>query len=107
MALRKAMFLALLVIPISLHADWHEGKIIQIAVGHDGKTITIKSENWTRNDCTCYPGWGGNMCLDETRDTFDMEKSIILSAKARGQVLGLFIDETTCKVKAIYELEKI
>ena len=45
------------------------------------------------------------MCLDETRETFDIEKALVLSAKARGQALSFHIDEVTCRIQAIYELQ--
>jgi hypothetical protein len=43
------------------------------------------------------------MCLDQTRATFEFEKALILSTRARSMVLNVNIDETTCKVVAMYE----
>jgi len=85
-------------------AGWHSGKIMQVAVGYDGKTITIIPEGWVRTDCTCYPAWSNMMCLDSLRETYDFEKSLVLTANATRKTVYFNIDETTCKIIAIYEL---
>ncbi|MEZ8100830.1 hypothetical protein [Vibrio bivalvicida] len=97
--------LSLLFVPLSTLADWHGGKIRQINVGHDGKTVTVRIDNWSRNDCSCYSYWPDMMCLDYSRDTLDFEKSLILSAKAKNSEVFFYIDERTCLVEAIYEAQ--
>ncbi len=85
------------------NADWHIGRIVQINFGYDGSTITFIVEGWTRNNCTCYSTWPNTMCLDRTRTSFKEELAWILKARATGQSIGANIDETTCKVVALYE----
>jgi len=91
---------------VSFHAcaGWHGGAVQQLNVGYDGKTITFRVDGWTRTDCTCYSAWPSTMCLDSMRDTYDFEKAILLSARARGSVVNAYIDEGTCSVQAIYEI---
>lgn len=85
-------------------ADWHAGTIKQLNVGYDGATISFILDGWTRTDCTCYSTWPGMMCLDKAREAHDFEKSLLLTARARGSVIHANIDESTCKVTAIYEI---
>lgn len=105
--MRISSFFVSLVLIVSssvVRADWHAGIIKQLNVGYDGATISFNLDGWTRTDCTCYSTWPGMMCLDKTREAHDFEKSMLLSARARGSVIHAYIDETTCKVKAIYEI---
>ena len=85
------------------YADWHAGKIDMIAIGYDGKTISVGLKGTTRTDCTCYSSWPTRYCLDRTRDSFEQEYALLLSAKAKDKSVNINIDETTCKVIAIYE----
>lgn len=85
-------------------ADWHSGKMVQLNVGYDGVTVSFRLEGWSRNNCTCYSAWPTYMCLDQTRQTHDFEKAMLLAAKARGSVLNAYIDEVTCRVTALYEI---
>ena len=87
----------------SSFAGWYSGKIEMIAVGYDGRTISIAQENSTRNDCTCYPTWPNRYCMDRSRESFSEEYALLLSAKARGASVALHIDETTCQIRAMYE----
>lgn len=96
--------LALLASSSVVQAAWHEGVVQQLAVGYDGATVAFKLEGWVRTDCTCYSTWPGLMCLDKTRAAHDLEKSLLLAARARGSIIHAHIDETTCKVTAIYEI---
>lgn len=84
-------------------ADWHSGKLEIVAFGYDGKTISVGQEGFTRTNCTCYPAWPGRYCIDSTRDTSEKEYAFLLSAKARNKSISISIDETTCKINAIYE----
>ena len=93
----------LLMISFSSIADWHTGKLKFLGVGYDGATIALSPEGWDRNDCTCYPTWPSHMCLIPSRASYEFEKSLVLSARARGSVLKIHVDETTCSVLAIYE----
>lgn len=87
----------------SVLADWHSGTIEMIAIGYDGKTISIGQTGSTKTDCTCYSTWSNRYCLDRTRESFREEYSLLLSAKARNKSVSINIDESTCKIKAIYE----
>ncbi len=86
------------------NADWHGGKVTMMSIGYDGKTIAFKVAGWTRNNCTCNPTWPEQMCLDSTRATYDFEKAVLLSARARGSELSANIEESSCKVVALYEI---
>lgn len=86
--------------------DWHSGKVTQINVGYDGKTVSFKMDGWTRMDCTCYPTWPTYMCLDPARGTFGFEKALLLSTRMTGNILHAEIEETSCTVKALYETTK-
>jgi len=98
-----ALMLFCLSMPMSFAGDYN-GKIIQINIGYDGKTITLIPEGWVRSDCTCYPTWPSMMCLDATRVSHNFEKALVLSAKARGQKVNFVINESSCYVEAMYEL---
>ena len=91
------------ILPSVSNAGWYGGKISQINVGYDGQTITVIPEGWSRDNCTCYSGWPNTMCLDASRDTSNFERSLVLSARARGTRVFFMIDETTCMVRAMYE----
>jgi hypothetical protein len=45
------------------------------------------------------------MCLNSARETYDFEKAMILTARARGSVVHANIDEGTCMIRAIYEAD--
>jgi hypothetical protein len=101
--MRSIIFGFFLTISGYTYSDWHTGKINHIGVGYNGSTVTIRVEGWTRNNCTCYTPWPDYMCLDETRATANFERSLILAARARGSKVKVNIEETSCKVIAIYE----
>jgi len=84
-------------------ADWHHGKLTIFAIGYDGKTVSVGQAGFSKSDCTCYPAWPNRYCLDPNRDTFDQEYALLLSAKARDISVAINIDETTCRIVAIYE----
>lgn len=97
------MTLGLLAAAHTASADWHGGRITQFNFGYDGSTITFVLEGWSRSNCTCYPAWPNTMCLDRTRASFREEYAWLLRARAMDQVVNANIDETTCKVIALYE----
>ncbi len=99
----KIILCLLLTMSNYTYSDWHTGKINHIGIGYNGSTVTVRLEGWTRNNCTCYSTWPDYMCLDETRATANFEKSLILAARARNSKVKINIDETSCKVLAIYE----
>lgn len=101
--MKKIILILSLTFSTSVFANWHSGTIEMIAIGYDGKTISIGQTGSTKTDCTCYSTWPNRYCLDRTRESFKEEYSLLLSAKARNKSLAIHIDETTCKVKAIYE----
>lgn len=103
-SMRQIIFILLAMLAFPVSADWYGGNLSQVSVGYDGKTVAIIPAGWSRSNCTCYPAWPNHMCLDNTRETADFEKSLLLSAKARGTKIFFNIDEATCKVIALYEL---
>lgn len=103
MKILKIFALLFLIAPIYANAAWHSGKITQMNIGYDGATVTVILEGFSRTDCTCYSSWPNMMCLDKNRATNSIEKSMLLSAKARGQIINFNINEATCKITAIYE----
>jgi len=86
-------------------ADWHTGRITQMGMAYDGSTVTFVLEGWSRSNCTCSSAWGNNMCLDRNRVSFKEDAAMVLSARARGTPLMANIDETTCKIVALYETD--
>lgn len=84
-------------------ADWHRGKIEMIAVGYDGKTISVGQVGFSRGDCTCYKVWPNRYCLDRSRESFEQEYALLLAAKAKEKSVSINIDEQTCFVRAVYE----
>lgn len=103
----KTLIVVLLAIASSAAlSDWHGGKLAQVSVGYDGKTIALRLEGWNRTNCTCYPTWPNHMCLDSTRTTHDFEKSILLMAAARNTEINVHIEEASCKIVAVYEVRQ-
>jgi hypothetical protein len=96
---------ATLAFATAAHADWHLGKVTQVNIGYDGSTITFIVAGWTRTNCTCYPAWNNMMCLNRSRTSFKEEVAFLYSARARGTAVGANIDETTCTVVALYEVD--
>lgn len=89
----------------SAHADWHYGTVNELSIGYDGSTVTVKVTGLQRSNCTCYASWPDQACLDRTRASFLEEYALLLSARRTGQAVGINIDETTCKILAIYEVD--
>jgi hypothetical protein len=87
------------------NADWHGGKILRIQVAYDGSTITFVTTGYTRNNCLCYANWGDSMCLNRDRLSFKEEVALLYLVRARGGTLNYNIDETTCRVVALYETD--
>lgn len=85
------------------HADWHGGKIVRIQIAYDGSTVTFVTTGYTRNNCACYASWPDSMCLNRDRLTFKEEVALLYLARARGSTISYNIDETTCRVLAMYE----
>lgn len=85
-------------------ADWHVGVIERLGIGYDGSTIVFRLSGWNRSNCTCYVTWPDQMCLDRSRASFKEEYAWILRARATGQEIQAHIDETTCKVVALFEM---
>lgn len=99
--LASALLLSLGALPA--HADWHSGKIEFISIGYDGSTFTFRLSGLTRTNCTCYPTWNTNMCLNRSRLSFKEEVALIYSLKARDKEIAINIDEASCSVVALYE----
>jgi hypothetical protein len=85
-------------------ADWHGGKVYQIAIGYDGSTVTFQIEGYARTNCTCYSAWPGNLCLSRARTSFKEELAMLYAVRARGTELYVNVDEVTCSVVAMYEI---
>jgi len=102
MHMKSIFFVAMFFSNMAL-ADWHNGKLGIVSFGYDGKTISIGQDGFTRTNCTCYPTWPGRYCLSADRDTFEKEYAFLLSAKARNKPISINIDESTCKIRAMYE----
>jgi hypothetical protein len=100
---RSLLYVVLVLISSSVFAEWHKGKIQIIAIGYDGKTISIVQEGYTKDNCTCYKAWPNHYCLDRTRESFKDEFAFLLAAKAKGKSVSLNIDEATCYIQAMYE----
>jgi hypothetical protein len=98
-----AVALALCVVAPLAHADWHLFKIGNISIGYDGSTVTFSLQGYSRNNCTCYPTWNTNMCLNRSRLTFKEEVAMLYSLKARDKEIAVNIDEASCSVVAMYE----
>jgi hypothetical protein len=98
-----ALGILMLTLSPSALADWHTGVIDQLGIGYDGVTVVFRLGGWTRTNCTCYSSWPDQMCLDRTRTSFKEEYAWILRARASNQRVMAHIDETTCKVLALFE----
>jgi hypothetical protein len=86
-------------------ADWHTGKVSQLGISYDGSTISFVIAGWVRNNCTCNTAWPNNMCLNRSRTSFKEEVAMLYSARARGTSIMAHIDETSCSVVALYEVD--
>lgn len=106
MSYRSGLALAafMLVLSPAAFADWHEGVVEQLGIGYDGSTTVLKLTGWNRTNCTCYSTWPSTMCLDRTRTSFKEEYASVLRARVSGQQIRAYIDETTCRVMALYEV---
>jgi len=104
-AAKKAVMGAALLAAGSAQADWHTGRITQIGTAYDGATVAFHVEGWSRVNCTCYANWPDAMCLDRTRTSFKEDMAMLLSARARGTPIMANIDESSCKVVALYETD--
>lgn len=86
-------------------AAWHSGKVTTLGVSYDGTTVSFKLGNWVRSDCTCNNAWPDQMCLDRSRSSFKEEYAWLLTARTTGRVVSVNIDETSCKVIALFETD--
>jgi hypothetical protein len=84
-------------------ADWHAGTITELGIGYDGATIVFAISGWSRTNCTCYSTWPTLACLDSSRQTFKQEYAWLLAARRSEANVSVNIDETTCKVVAVFE----
>lgn len=105
MFLRKMILIVCFSLPGFANADWHGGKVTELYVNYD-QGVNLKIEGWSRNNCTCYPGWPSTMCLDSNRETKDFERSVLLASRARGTKVHVHIDEASCMVTAMYEVNE-
>lgn len=87
-------------------AGWHEGRVTALKFAYDGTTVTFNISGYSRTNCTCYPSWSSDLCLDPSRTgTHKAELAFLMSARARGTTVHVNVDETTCFVVAMYETE--
>ena len=101
--MKKLVTLVLFFCSLNVFADWHRGKITMVAIGYDGKTVSIGQEGFDRTNCTCYSSWPNRYCLDRSRESFKDEYALLLSAQARNKSVSIHIDESTCNITALYE----
>ena len=66
--MKKLLLSLSLIFSTSVFADWHGGTIDMVAIGYDGKTISVGQTGSTKTDCTCYSTWPNRYCLDRTRN---------------------------------------
>lgn len=85
-------------------ADWHYGTVTQLGFEYNGSTITFRLHGWDRNNCTCAPSWPNQMCLNRDRSTFKEEYAWLLSARVGQRVIGANIDEASCRIVALFEI---
>ena len=97
------LFLSVAAFSLPTFAGWHVGEVSMVAIGYDGKTISVGQKGRTLSGCTCYPTWPNRMCLDETRASHEKEFAMLISAQARGEKVGININESTCEITSIYE----
>jgi hypothetical protein len=102
----KALSLLSLMLAPMAHADWHGGKLTSIQIAYDGSTITFTIAGYVRNNCTCYANWSNTLCLDRSRTSFREEIAMLYSARARGTSVFVNINEASCKVEAMYEVDE-
>lgn len=102
---RQLIVLALLLAAgAPARADWHGGTVTQLAFHYDGSTVSFVISGWTRNNCTCNNAWPQMACLDRSRASFKEEYAWLLAARARGTPINVYLDETSCRVVAAYEI---
>lgn len=92
-------------VSVSAYADWHIGKVVNMGHAYDGSTITFKLSGWSRSNCTCYSPWPDSMCLDRARTSFREDYAWLLRARTTGQSVWANIDENSCKIVALYEVD--
>ena len=83
-------------------AGWHPGKVGNIGFAYEGSEAVFTLVDVSLG-CACPTYWQGYICLDPDRPTYKEEYALLLSAKARKVSLNVNVDETSCKVVAIYE----
>jgi hypothetical protein len=103
MKMRRLLMIVAGLFSFVAKADWHTGQVITMGHAYDGQTITFRLSGWSRTNCTCYSAWPDNMCLDRTRTSFSQDYAWLLRARTTGQKVQVNIDETTCKIVALYE----
>lgn len=101
--LAKGLIVALALFSASAHADWHGGKPTSLKIGYDGRSVTFNLSGLIRTNCTCYPAWNSDLCLNPNRESFKAEIAMLMSARARDTDVYVNIDEVTCFVTAMYE----
>lgn len=102
--IRPLAILLALAAPVA-HADWHGGKVTSIQIAYDGSTLTFTLAGHVRSNCTCYPAWSNTLCLNRARASYREEVAMLYSARARGTEIHANINETTCFVEAMYEVD--
>ena len=102
---RVLILTAMLMFSVQAHADWHTGRVTMLGHAYDGQTITFQLSGWVRNNCTCYTPWPNNMCLDRSRQSFPQDYAWLLRARTSGQTVMANIDETSCKIIALFETD--
>ncbi len=84
------------------HANWYGGKIKILGFDYSGLQAVFQLEGITL-PCSCPTYWANYACLLPSRQTYEQEYALLLSAQARDVTVRAFINPTSCAVGALYE----
>ena len=87
------------------NADWHSGMVRTLGFGYDGQTLVFEISGLSRTNCTCYSPWPNSLCVSRARTDFKEIYAFLLKARAVKEPIEVNIDEVTCSVTAMYEVE--
>jgi hypothetical protein len=67
--------------------------------------LVLTIDGLSKTACTCYSPWPNNLCVSRTRQDFKEIYAFLLKARAMKQPIQVNIDEVTCDVVAMYEID--